>query len=81
MLLKQNVYLETADITLGQLLKEQALVESGGQAKWFLRERTVLVNGMPENRRGRKLTAGDQVEIPGSGSFFLRAASQHKADG
>ncbi|MFD1318656.1 S4 domain-containing protein YaaA [Loigolactobacillus zhaoyuanensis] len=73
--MKKIVYLETAYLTLGQLLKDQALIDSGGQAKWFLREQTVFVNGIPEDRRGRKLVAGDAVEIPDTGSFFLRTAT------
>ncbi len=78
--MKKIVYLETAYLTLGKLLKEQALIDSGGQAKWFLREQTVFVNGIPEDRRGRKLVAGDAVEIPDTGSFFLRSATSDKAD-
>ncbi|MFD0898389.1 S4 domain-containing protein YaaA [Loigolactobacillus binensis] len=78
--MKKIVYLETAYLTLGQLLKEQALVDSGGQAKWFLREQTVFVNGMPEDRRGRKLVAGDTVEVPDTGSFFLRSATTQADD-
>lgn len=59
----ETFYLRGEYITLGQLLKVAGLVESGGQAKVFLSEETVLVNGEPEARRGRKLFAGDRVEI------------------
>lgn len=51
-------------ITLGQLLKKMNLVASGGEVKSFL-QREVLVNGTPENRRGRKLYKGDEILISG----------------
>ncbi|UZN42310.1 S4 domain-containing protein YaaA [Lactobacillus sp. IBH004] len=50
-------------ITLGQFLKEESIVSSGGQAKWYLRENPVLLNGIKENRRGKKLHPGDTLEI------------------
>ena len=60
-------------MTLGQLLKEAAIIGSGGQAKWFLKETTVLVNGEPDDRRGRKLYPGDTIEVEDNGSFFIRS--------
>ena len=60
-------------MTLGQLLKETASIGSGGQAKWFLKETTVLVNGEPDDRRGRKLYPGDTIEVEDNGSFFIRS--------
>ena len=50
-------------ITLGVLLKITGVIDTGGQAKIFLSENTVLVNGAEENRRGRKLYHGDVVEV------------------
>ena len=50
-------------ITLGVLLKLAGIIETGGQAKYFLSENAVLVNGDEENRRGRKLYRGDIIEV------------------
>ena len=50
-------------ITLGQFLKEESIISSGGQAKWYLQENPVLVNGVKENRRGKKLRFGDKLEV------------------
>ena len=50
-------------ITLGVLLKIAGLIDTGGQAKWFLAENKVLVNGEEDNRRGRKLYRGDVIEV------------------
>lgn len=52
-------------ITLGQFLKVVNVVQSGGEAKYFLLENKVLVNGVLESRRGRKLYPGDRVSIDG----------------
>jgi len=50
-------------ITLGQALKASDLVGSGGEAKILIQAGEVLVNGEVETRRGRKLVAGDVVEV------------------
>lgn len=67
-----EVFIDTPYITLGQLLKEENVISSGGQAKWFLRETDVLVNGEHDDRRGRKLYPSDTVEVPEVGSFIVR---------
>ena len=68
----QEVKLEAEFVTLGQLLKEEGIIETGGAAKWFLREATVLVNGEPDDRRGRKLYPEDVIEIPDNGQFIIK---------
>lgn len=52
-------------ITLGQFLKDECVVSSGGQAKWYLKDSPVLVNGDKEDRRGRKLYPGDRLSVAG----------------
>jgi ribosome-associated protein len=52
-------------IRLGQLLKLAGIVGGGGDAKAFLAEETVLVNGEPDNRRGRQLHPGDVIGVAG----------------
>ena len=46
---------------LDQYLKYIGLVQTGGEAKMFIRSGRILVNGIVENRRGRKLIKGDQI--------------------
>lgn len=53
-------------MTLNVLLKIEGIIQTGGMAKVFLMENEVLVNGELENRRGRKLYAGDKVEVDGA---------------
>ena len=52
-------------IRLGQLLKLAGIVGGGGEAKDFLSAETVLVNGEPDNRRGRQLHPGDVIAVAG----------------
>lgn len=50
-------------VTLSQFLKEESYISSGGQAKWYLQENLVLLNGVKENRRGKKIRPGDELEV------------------
>ena len=52
-------------IRLGQLLKLVDAVPTGAQAKDVLASGDVLVNGEPEERRGRQLRRGDVVSVTG----------------
>ena len=61
--MSEKIKLETEFITLGQLLKDTGVIATGGQAKWFLRENSVLLNGSPEDRRRKKLRSGDVVVV------------------
>jgi ribosome-associated protein YbcJ (S4-like RNA binding protein) len=50
-------------IRLGQLLKLVDLIRSGGEEKMFVLTHFIQVNGVQENRRGRKLYPGDVVVV------------------
>ena len=50
-------------ITLGQLLKMTDFIQSGGEAKFAVKELHITVNGEMEDRRGRKLRSGDVIII------------------
>jgi ribosome-associated protein len=52
-------------ITLDQFLKQAGIVGSGGQAKILIQAGEVLLNGVVETRRGKKLCSGDVVSIHG----------------
>ena len=57
-------------ITLGQLLKAVGEVDSGGQVKEYLSQETPIVNGEPEQRRGRKIRPGDQITLKRTGEIL-----------
>jgi ribosome-associated protein len=63
-------------IRLGQLLKLADVVASGGELKALLAEVEVLVNGEPDNRRGRQLHDGDVVRV-GDEELRVVAAAAH----
>lgn len=67
----ETVYIETDYITLGQFIKLVGMIDTGGQAKGFLAEADILVNGEAENRRGKKLYPNDQIEINGEHGFVV----------
>ncbi|WP_372637621.1 S4 domain-containing protein YaaA [Cohnella sp.] len=67
----KSIGISTEYITLGQFLKLADCIGTGGEVKFFLQEKRVLVNGEPDNRRGRKLRVGDAVEVEGFGSFKI----------
>lgn len=67
----KTISIQTEYITLGQMLKLANIIDTGGQAKAFLAETAVLINGEPDNRRGRKLFRGDRIEIEGYGAFEI----------
>ena len=60
-----EILINTDYITLGQFLKLADIIESGGEAKIFLAENEVKIDGEPDNRRGRKLRGGEVVEVLG----------------
>ena len=59
-------------ITLGQFLKEESVVSSGGQAKFYLQDNPVTLNGALENRRGKKILVGDHLLVNGQEYEFRR---------
>lgn len=69
--MEQKVVIHTEYITLGQLLKRENIVPTGGMVKAFLSEYQVRVNSVPERRRGKKLYPNDVVEIEGIGTFRI----------
>ena len=71
----KKVVIHTEYITLGQFLKLADVIQSGGEAKWFLSENEIIINGEIDNRRGRKLRNNDQVLINGFGRFIVKNES------
>ena len=57
--------IEVETIELDQFLKLAEVTQSGGQAKHLIQSGAVLVNGIVETRRGKKLRPGDRVSVGG----------------
>jgi ribosome-associated protein YbcJ (S4-like RNA binding protein) len=52
-------------------LKLANIVYSGGIVKVFLEENKISVNGVSENRRGKKLYPGDKISIKKIGEYRI----------
>ena len=59
----KKIFINSEYITLSQFLKIEGFIASGGEAKYFLQEVEVVLNGDLENRRGKKLYSNDVIEI------------------
>lgn len=60
----EQLAIHTEYIKLDQFLKLAEVVSSGGEARFYIQDNPILVNGEPENRRGRKLRPGDTIQVP-----------------
>lgn len=61
----ETIEIHTEFIKLDSFLKFAGVSETGGQAKEMVQEGFVLVNGEVCTMRGKKIRAGDVVEIDG----------------
>jgi ribosome-associated protein len=64
----QTLVLRGEHITLDALLKATGLASSGGAGKQLIADGQLWVNGEVELRRGRKLRAGDEVQLGQGGT-------------
>jgi len=55
----------TEPVELFKILKFEALVSSGGEAKTVIDEGLVELNGEVETRRRKKIVSGDVIEFSG----------------
>lgn len=61
----KEIAIGSETIELGKFLKFSGIVQSGGQAKMWIEQGLVSVNGQPETRRRKKLVPGDTVACEG----------------
>lgn len=59
----QEIKIETEFIKLDSLLKWAGAVSLGSEAKFYIQEGVVLVNGEVCLQRGKKIRPGDMVEF------------------
>jgi len=69
----KQIFINTAYITLGQLLKLTNLFDSGGFIKIYINNEGVFVNEELEYRRGRKLYVNDVVTLKSGESFIVKS--------
>jgi len=63
--------IKTEYIELKNALKVLDLISTGGEAKYFILENDIKVNGVKEDRRGRKLYPNDTLTVNGK-DFLIK---------
>jgi len=59
----REVEVSKEPVELYKILKFEGLVSSGGEAKSVIAEGQILVNGMIETRKRKKIVSGDIIEF------------------
>jgi ribosome-associated protein len=62
---KRTVFLAREPVELYKVLKFENLAASGGEAKHFIADGLVRVNGSVETRKQRKIRVGDEIAFDG----------------
>lgn len=74
-----NINIKDEFIKLGQALKLSGEVDSGLDAKFYIQDEKVLVNGEVETRRGRKLYNGDSFSFHGKNFVIISSVNAAKS--
>lgn len=61
----REVGISKEPIELYKILKFEGIASSGGEAKAIIGNGQVLVNGLVETRKRKKIVAGDIIELMG----------------
>lgn len=67
----REVKISREPVELYKILKFEGIVSSGGEAKSVIGEGLVLVNGLVETRKRKKILAGDTIEYQGEKYLIL----------
>ena len=61
----KDVFLNKEQVELFKILKFEGIASSGAEAKDMIAAGTVLVNGIIEKQKRKKMVAGDTIELNG----------------
>ena len=61
----KDVFINKEHVELFKILKFEGIVSSGAEAKDVIASGTVLVNGIIEKQKRKKMVAGDTIEFNG----------------
>lgn len=67
----KDIEITKEPVELYKLLKFESIASSGGEAKFFVSEGMIKLNGECETRKRKKLVSGDIIEFNGE-KFKLR---------
>ena len=62
----KEIEINREPVELYKILKFENIVSSGGEAKTVIDEGQVMVNGLVETRKRKKITSGDIIEFMGN---------------
>ncbi|MBL7480776.1 RNA-binding S4 domain-containing protein [Legionella bononiensis] len=60
-----DVFINKDHVELFKILKFEGIASSGAEAKEMIAAGTVLVNGVIEKQKRKKMVAGDTIELKG----------------
>lgn len=61
----QEIVITREPVELFKILKFENIASSGGEAKAMIENENVLVNGLVETQKRKKIVAGDIIEVSG----------------
>ncbi len=70
----REVEINKEPVELYKILKFESMVASGGEAKFVIAEGMVVVNGVIETRKRKKIVAGDIIEF-GNEKILIRSGN------
>lgn len=70
----KDIFINKEPVELFKILKFEGIASSGAEAKDMIAAGTVLVNGIVENQKRKKMVAGDTIELNGE-IFRLKLGS------
>ncbi|MBS4539316.1 S4 domain-containing protein YaaA [Clostridium sp. D2Q-11] len=68
----KEISIDTEYIKLDQLLKYAAIAQTGGHAKFLIKDGHVKVNNEVCTQRGKKIAKGDIVEVEEEDSIIIK---------
>ena len=71
----KDVFINKEYVELFKILKFEGIAASGAEAKDMIAAGTVLVNGIIEKQKRKKMVAGDTIELNGE-MFQLKLGSK-----
>ena len=70
----KDVFINKEQVELFKILKFEGIASSGAEAKDMIAAGTVLVNGVIEKQKRKKMVAGDTIELKGE-IFLLKLSA------
>ena len=67
----EKISIHTDTIQLDQFLKWAGIIDSGGQTKYFLDNKSIKINGIVVTEKRKKIVVGDIIEVKDIGIWQI----------